>query len=94
MPRNILRVLQSYDIPASLHGRLMDACFRFIADPLAPIAVKAFSLTVLDKLSREYPDIRGELVTTIEERLPHETAAFRSRARKILAGPQTARRAR
>lgn len=84
VPRNILRVLQSLDVPAGLHGRLMDACFRFIAEPSTPIAVKAFSLTVLDNLSRTYPEIRGELITTIRERLPYETAAFRSRARKIL----------
>lgn len=85
VPRNILRVLQDIDIPEDLHGRLMDVCFRFIADPETPIAIKAFSLTVLDNLSGTYPEIRGELITTIQERLPYETAAFKSRAKKVLA---------
>ena len=94
VPRNILRVLQDFPLPESVHGPLMDACFRFIADPAAPIAVKAFSLTVLDNLSRTYPEIRPELITTIEERLPFETAAFRSRARKIAAARSGGRRAK
>jgi hypothetical protein len=91
VPRNILRVLQDIPLPESVHEPLMDACFRFIADPAAPIAVKAFSLTVLDNLSRTYPEIRGELVTTVQERLPYETAAFRSRARKVLQMPGSRR---
>ncbi|MEI9912474.1 MAG: hypothetical protein WDO71_24170 [Bacteroidota bacterium] len=45
---------------------------------------KAFSLTILQNLSRLYPEIRNEIKVIIEERWEHETAAFRSRAKKIL----------
>jgi hypothetical protein len=48
------------------------------------VAIKAFALTVLQNLSAVYPDIKPELKLIIEERWPHETAAFHSRARKIL----------
>lgn len=85
VPRNILRVLQENEVPEALQGKLMDACFRFIADPQAPIAVKAFALTVLHNLSRQYPEILPELETIIRERMEFETAAFKSRAKKILA---------
>ena len=82
--RNIIRLLQYVHIPESLKGQVMDACFVFICDPKEAPAVKAFSLTILDRLSAEYPEIIPEIITVIETRWPYETAAFHSRAKKIL----------
>ena len=82
--RNIVRALQDIEIPKRFHGRLMTVCFERISDPLTPVAIKAFSLTVLENLSKHYPDIREELRYTINDRMEHETAAFQSRAKKIL----------
>ena len=82
--RNSVRLLQFVDIPKRYHGRVMSSCFEFISDPQTPIAVKADSLTVLDNLAGIYPEIKPELKLIIEERWPHETAAFRSRGKKIL----------
>lgn len=82
--RNIVRLLQYVDIPKRYQGRAMNACFEFISTPGTPIAVKAFSLTVLEHLAEIYPEIKPELKVIIEERWDHETAAFRSRARKIM----------
>ena len=82
--RNTVRLLQDVDIPEKYHGEIMDICFRYIASPDEPVAVKAFSLTVLQNLSRFYPEIKNELKVIIEERWDYETAAFHSRARKIL----------
>ncbi|MFT3946227.1 MAG: hypothetical protein QM763_04560 [Agriterribacter sp.] len=48
------------------------------------VSVKAFSLTVLANLANQYPEIIPELKLIIEDQLPHETAAFKSRAQKIL----------
>ncbi len=84
--RNTVRLLQDVEIPKIYHGKLMSICFDFIQSNEIPVAIKAFSLTILQKLSRSYPEILPELKLIIEERLPHESAAFRSRARKILAG--------
>lgn len=82
--RNTIRILQNIPIPEKLHGEVMDLCFAYIIDPKENVAVKAFSLTVLLNLSRRYPDIRNELKIVIEERWPHETTGFHSRARKVL----------
>lgn len=82
--RNIVRLLQEAEVPENLQGRLMNACFRFVEDPETPVAVKAFSLTVLEKLAYQYPEIKPELKTIIEDRWAFETPAFRSRGRKIL----------
>ena len=82
--RNTVRLLQDVDIPGKYHGEIMDTCFRYIASPDEPVAIKAFSLTILQNLSRFYPEIKNELKVIIEERWDFETAAFRSRAKKIL----------
>ena len=82
--RNTVRLLQFVEIPKKFHGDIMDTCFRFIASPTEAVAVKAFSLTILEKLSHQYPDIKNEIKLVIKERWDHETAAFHSRAGKML----------
>lgn len=82
--RNVMRMLQYVGIPKKFHGRVMDLCFSFIGKHGTAPAVKAFSLTVVEKLAEIYPEIKPELKLVIEDRWEHETAAFHSRARKIL----------
>ena len=82
--RNTVRLLQDINIPEKYQGELMNICFDYIADPAEKPAIKAFSLTVLQNLSRKYPDIKQELKTIIEDRWDLESAAFRARAKKIL----------
>lgn len=82
--RNSMRILEAIDIPEDLHGKVMNACFAFIEKPATPAAIKAFSLTTLYNLSKVYPEIQPELKFIIEDRMPHETAAFKSRGKKIL----------
>ena len=82
--RNSVRILQDIEIPEKLHGEVLNICFGFIAEPTTPIAVKAFSLSILDNLGKKYPEILPELKLIIEDRWDNETPAFHSRARKIL----------
>jgi hypothetical protein len=82
--RNIIRLLQHVAIPKKYQGIVMDACFNYIADVNEAIAVKAFSITVLEKLAEQYPEIIPEVKTIIEERWQYETPAFHSRARLFL----------
>jgi hypothetical protein len=82
--RNIVRLLQHVEIPKRYHGQIMNCCFDFIAGVDTAPAIKAFSLTILENLCALYPDIKPELKLIIEDRWPHESPAFKSRARKIL----------
>lgn len=82
--RNTLRFLQAMPIPEAFHGDVMDTCFNYISSPVEKPAIKAFSLTVLQHLAKQYPDILPEMKTIIEDRWDYETAAFRSRAKRIL----------
>ena len=80
--RNVLRVFDIIAIPKKLHGELLNDCLENITDPSAAIAVQAYSLGILQKLTLIYPDIRHEVETIIDTRLPNATAAFASRAKK------------
>jgi len=82
--RNTVRLLQHVSIPKKFHGEIMDICFGYISSPDEPVAIKAFSLTILQNLCKQYPEIKNEIRLIIEERWEHETAAFHSRAKKIL----------
>jgi len=83
--RNILRLLQTVPLPASLQGIVMDACFRFIEDPTQAIAIKAFALTVVTGMAGDYPAIIPEIRLLIESQASSQTAAFKSRAKRSLA---------
>lgn len=82
--RHTVRALQYVKIPEEYQGEVMNTCFDFVADPAQAAAVKAFSLTILEHLAEDHPDIVPELKLIIEERWPQESPAFHSRARKIL----------
>ncbi len=83
--RNVIRMLQFIDIPEPIHGSVMQICFDWLADPAETVAVRCFSMTVLARLARTYPEIRQELRLIIEDELSRTpTAGFRARARKIL----------
>jgi len=82
--RHALKILQQHEIPDKETGVLIHLCFEYITGFVEPPAVKAHALTVLYMLSARYPEIRNELKLVIEERFDNESAAFKSRAKKIL----------
>ncbi|BAV06072.1 hypothetical protein SAMN05421788_106140 [Filimonas lacunae] len=90
--RNCARILEETEIPEAFHGPVMNTCFQLVTTPGTAVAIKAFSLTILYNLSSGYPDILPELQLIIEEQWETETAAFRSRGKKILAGIQKQKR--
>jgi hypothetical protein len=79
--RNTIRLLQTVDIPEKYEGAVMEICFQYLESPLEAVAIKAFSITVLSNLAKKYPEIIPEIKLIIEEQLPHQTAAFKSRAK-------------
>ena len=82
--RNSIRLLQDITIPKKYQGQIMDICFKYVESPSEAVAVKAFSLTVLNNLAKMYPEIFPELKLLIEDQLPYQTAAFRSRAKALI----------
>jgi hypothetical protein len=83
--RNVLRVLQTAPLPEDIHDPLMNICFNVLEDPKESIAVRAFAMTVLGRLTKVYPELKAELRAIIEDALTHEPSpGFKSRAAKVL----------
>ena len=76
--------MQDIDIPKKLHGKVMDICFCYVASPKEAVAVKACSLTILANLAKLYPEILPEIKLLVQEQLPHQSVAFKSRAKLFL----------
>lgn len=86
--RNAVRLLQFVDIPEQYQGDIMNLCFQYLENPAEAVAIKAFSLTVLSNLAKQYPEIIPEVKILIEHQLPHQTAAFKVRAKAFLKQTQ------
>lgn len=87
--RNSIRLLQDIEIPVKYEGDIMDICFKYLESPNEALAVKVFSMTVLFNLVKKYPEIKPDLKLLIEDQLPHQTAGFKSRGKKILKQLET-----
>jgi hypothetical protein len=82
--RNVLRVLQSVEIPRSLLGKVMTICFDEMASPGSPIAVRAYAMAILVDLAGDEPEIIPELRAMIQQMLPHAGPGLRACIRKAL----------
>ena len=82
--RNMLHILQFIEIPRKLQGVLTNLCFDYLTSLEAPIAVKAFSMTVLANITKEEPDLKNELRIIIEQMLPYSGPGIQSRGKKVL----------
>jgi hypothetical protein len=83
--RNTLRVFQFVEIPESIQGKVYDVCMKYLLSINESIAVKAFSITVLHKISMLHPDLQDELKLVLNELYKHETSpAIISRCKKAL----------
>jgi hypothetical protein len=81
--RNSIRLLQDIAIPKKYQGDIMNICLAYIQSATEPVAVKVFSMSVLANLAKHYPEITPELKLIVEDQLPNQTIAFKSRAKKI-----------
>ena len=81
--RNAVRFLQDIEIPEKYHGKILNICFGFLESPSEPLAVKAFSMSVLGNLAKYYPGIIPELKLIVEDQVPHQSIGFKTRARKV-----------
>ena len=83
--RNGLAILETVPIPEKLYGPITNICFDFLQSGKEPIAIKAYAMSILDKIGNDIPEIQHELKLIIQELIPYESAGFKSRARRILA---------
>ena len=82
--RNIVRVFQFIDIPEKYQASIINSCFALVTNKKTAIAVKAFSLGVLEKMVKLYPELKNELVASIEDLLPNASSGLKNRGNHIL----------
>jgi hypothetical protein len=82
--RNVLRILQCVDIPKALLGTVVSLCFEYINSYDIPIAVKAYSMTVLANAAEREPALRHELQASLELLLPAASPGIRAHARMVM----------
>ncbi len=82
--RNVIRILQTVDIPPRLQGPVAEVCFRYLTAVDTPVAVRVFSMTVLAGIAGRHPDLKRELRLVIEQMVPYGSPGIQARARRVL----------
>jgi hypothetical protein len=88
--REFLRMIQEYPLPENEEhlGILLDCCFLWLAAPAEPIAVKIHSMVILLQISKKIPEIKRELIHTIEVAMQEGSAGIVNRGRRTLIALQ------
>lgn len=82
--RNLFRAIQYINIPKQMESEVLNHAFSYLNNPLSPVAVKVFCMNTIYKLQHKYPEIKNELLASIENQINEGSAGFKSRGNKIL----------
>ncbi len=75
---------RSLDIDEESMGILVDTCFFWLKDPYEKVAIKVYAMEIIYKISQLYPEIKNELISTVENMMPRSSFGIKSRGRKLL----------
>lgn len=85
--RSFLRIISQCDITdleSRLHGILADHCFAMLKSGFSAIAIKAYSMEILYKLSVIYPELGNELSSSINILMEDSSGGIKARGKIIL----------
>jgi hypothetical protein len=82
--RNVVGILQDFEIPKRLLGKVTTVCFDLLASQHETVAVKVFSMTVLANIAKQEPNLKNEIRLMIEQQIPWGSAGFKSRGNRVL----------
>lgn len=81
--RNIVRVLRFVKIPNQMQGKLINDCFDLAINTAETIAVRAFSIELIQINAKEYPEIIEELIKELDFQLPYASAGIKSKIKHL-----------
>jgi len=84
MKRHGLRMIARNNISEELQADLMNICFEWLLSPTEAVAAKFHCMMILYTISNKLPEIKNELIDTIEFQMSEGTPGFRSIGRKLL----------
>lgn len=79
-----MRIWQLVKIPDDRVCEIVDITLKYLNEASEDIAVKAFSITVLQHCLQHIPELQEEIVFILEKDMPHESPAYVHRAKKLL----------
>lgn len=82
--RNILHILSMLEVPEEHLGELTDICFESLENRKEAVAIRVHAMQNLHNICFKEPELANELKLFIEEFMPHESAGFKSRGKKII----------
>lgn len=82
--RNSMRLLQFSKIPEELSGLAWDLSFKLASKREEAIAIRAFAIGVLHKLTKEYPELSDELIALLEQEAPYTKKGLLNRIQNTL----------
>jgi len=84
LKRHFTRILCRYSIPENSLAGLVNRCFELLA-PSEPVSVRVYAMQLLFNITLQLPDLRGELISVIENlRELGGSAGFMNRSEKLL----------
>jgi hypothetical protein len=72
--RCMLKILTIYELSdkEELHGLIIEACFKYMNDPAEEVAIRGYSISVLERMQKMYPEITGELIAALQIIVDHD----------------------
>lgn len=84
MKRHGLRMISRNTIPEARLGELVNIAFDWLLSTNEAVAAKMYCMMILASVSAQMPEIRHELIDTIEFQMPEGSPGFKSIGKKIL----------
>lgn len=81
--RNALRILEEVEIPEKYCGELFELSTNYLHDLKEPIAIRAFSISVMHNIAKKYLDLITEVKHNAESLLHCGIPALEVRGRNI-----------
>ncbi len=84
--REILKMIAGSSLPENEEelGLLLNYCFERMLDAKESVSVKVYSMDILYNISKIYPEIKPELISSVEHILEEGTPDVKVRGKRIL----------
>jgi len=84
LKRHTLRMLSRYDLTIEQFLPILDLCFHFMRSGKESVAVRYQAMHLLYKMSEKEPDLKHEMVNTIDLQMQEGSPGLRNQCLKLL----------